>query len=277
MNDRNPLRISDTVLQKLVAGRLSDQEYREVLQILDQSEDGWKRCSLAFLEDQALKKELKQINFEALGLGGFNESVGLSEELPEGREFFGKELPACRASDESAPEKSLIDMCLTQDNSVGNDGDVGIAANYELSQFAGRKSLNDRFGTSRHRFGWLRHSRSPFVVVGLVCTIVFASVMFRLSRIDSHTNSNSIIFGGNTNKVVDQTVTKTVPVTLGAVESPQNSNLAMFQSVDELFEQKPYRTRKISSEVEVLERNGILYEVPIKRIEVYPSDLKRFR
>ena len=51
MNDDD--RFRDEWLDRLVDGELSPDEYRQVLQILEQRPDAWKRCALAFLESQA--------------------------------------------------------------------------------------------------------------------------------------------------------------------------------------------------------------------------------
>ena len=45
-------------LDCLVNGELSDQGYRNLLQKLDSTPEGWKRCALAFLEAQALRADL---------------------------------------------------------------------------------------------------------------------------------------------------------------------------------------------------------------------------
>ena len=45
-------------LERLVDGRLSHDEYRELLCRIEEHPDGWRKCALAFLEEQALRKEL---------------------------------------------------------------------------------------------------------------------------------------------------------------------------------------------------------------------------
>jgi len=45
-------------LDRLVDGRLDEDAYRELLCQIDADPDGWKQCALAFLEHQALEKEL---------------------------------------------------------------------------------------------------------------------------------------------------------------------------------------------------------------------------
>jgi hypothetical protein len=55
----------DIKLDRLVDGELSQQEYGSVLSSLENEQDGWKRCALAFLESQALKQELPALVSDA--------------------------------------------------------------------------------------------------------------------------------------------------------------------------------------------------------------------
>ncbi len=48
-------------LERLVDGQLSPTDYRQLLQRLDFEPDGWRRCGLAFLEQQALQQELSAV------------------------------------------------------------------------------------------------------------------------------------------------------------------------------------------------------------------------
>ncbi|MBI1247812.1 hypothetical protein GC197_08170 [bacterium] len=50
----SPKPIDDRMLDRLVDGELSSDEYRQLLVELDQIPDGWRRCAHAFLESQAL-------------------------------------------------------------------------------------------------------------------------------------------------------------------------------------------------------------------------------
>ncbi len=47
------------VIDELVAGNLHGEQYRRVLKALDEQPDGWKECAMAFLQEQALKRELR--------------------------------------------------------------------------------------------------------------------------------------------------------------------------------------------------------------------------
>ncbi len=53
--------IDEVVLDELVSGQLSGQRYREVLKALDRNPEQWRACALAFLEDQALRSELREL------------------------------------------------------------------------------------------------------------------------------------------------------------------------------------------------------------------------
>lgn len=57
MNDSSE-NIDDRLLDRLVDGELSAEEYREVLSQLEQTPNGWRRCAHAFLESQALGQSL---------------------------------------------------------------------------------------------------------------------------------------------------------------------------------------------------------------------------
>ena len=46
-------------LDRLVDGQLAPHEYRELLRQIDKDPDGWRQCALAFLQHQAIEKEMK--------------------------------------------------------------------------------------------------------------------------------------------------------------------------------------------------------------------------
>lgn len=54
----NPPKIDQHLLDLLVDGELDESKRRELLARLDDTEDGWRRCALAFLENQCLGTEL---------------------------------------------------------------------------------------------------------------------------------------------------------------------------------------------------------------------------
>ena len=58
MNNRSESSIDWLELDRLVDGRLSDDDYRQLLCQIDADPDGWRHCAMAFLEHQALQKEL---------------------------------------------------------------------------------------------------------------------------------------------------------------------------------------------------------------------------
>lgn len=58
MNETRKLPLDDRLLDRLVDGELSSDEYAAVLRSLGDAPDGWRRCALAFLEAQAWQREL---------------------------------------------------------------------------------------------------------------------------------------------------------------------------------------------------------------------------
>lgn len=48
-------------LDRLVDGELSESEYRELLELLEATPEGWRRCATAFLEAQALERDLGSV------------------------------------------------------------------------------------------------------------------------------------------------------------------------------------------------------------------------
>ncbi len=54
-------KINNQLLDRLVDGELSDADYRITLHRLDEAPDGWRRCAMSFLEQQALRQELQQL------------------------------------------------------------------------------------------------------------------------------------------------------------------------------------------------------------------------
>lgn len=54
-------KIEDFELDELISGNLKGDEYRRALSQIDRDPNGWKRCALAFLEDQAFRLELGQL------------------------------------------------------------------------------------------------------------------------------------------------------------------------------------------------------------------------
>jgi hypothetical protein len=59
MNNGSEHELNDRLLERLVDGELSGAEYRTLLTELDQYPDGWRRCAMAFLEDQAWGREVR--------------------------------------------------------------------------------------------------------------------------------------------------------------------------------------------------------------------------
>jgi hypothetical protein len=75
MNKENEINATDASrFDRLVDGELPADEYRALLASLDDEPGGWRRCALAFLENQALAGEL----------GGIRRSLDLGEPGPGG-------------------------------------------------------------------------------------------------------------------------------------------------------------------------------------------------
>ncbi len=64
--------VDDVEVQRLVDGELSTEEYRALLAGLDEEPGGWRRCAMAFLEGQALEKELVTVLRALDGCAGSN-------------------------------------------------------------------------------------------------------------------------------------------------------------------------------------------------------------
>jgi hypothetical protein len=58
MPEDRPSPIDELAIDRLVDGELDDAERRELLLRLENDPEGWRRCALAFLEDQAWRKAL---------------------------------------------------------------------------------------------------------------------------------------------------------------------------------------------------------------------------
>jgi anti-sigma factor RsiW len=58
VNRPEPEPVSDAAIDALVDGELSEADRRALLLQLENDPDGWRRCALAFLEDQAFRRAL---------------------------------------------------------------------------------------------------------------------------------------------------------------------------------------------------------------------------
>jgi hypothetical protein len=65
MNNSHHQPDNDRLFDLLVDGELSDAERRELLASLDEREEGWRRCALAFLEAQNWGRQFRQIVAES--------------------------------------------------------------------------------------------------------------------------------------------------------------------------------------------------------------------
>jgi hypothetical protein len=57
-NEERPNSVDNAAIDRLIDGELSDIERRELLLQLENDPEGWRRCALAFLEDQAWRQAL---------------------------------------------------------------------------------------------------------------------------------------------------------------------------------------------------------------------------
>ena len=67
-SDKNKLEsdeLDELVLDRLVDNDLSEEEYREVLRLVEQKPNGWQKLALAFLESQALENDLNALQWNA--------------------------------------------------------------------------------------------------------------------------------------------------------------------------------------------------------------------
>ena len=60
MKDSRP-KIDERVIDELVSGQLTGERYRAALRALDAEPAKWRDCALAFLEEQALRSELRAL------------------------------------------------------------------------------------------------------------------------------------------------------------------------------------------------------------------------
>jgi hypothetical protein len=60
-NEKGSSVVNDRGIERLVDGELTPSEFRAVVAALDDEPGGWRRCGLAFLEAQALRRELADV------------------------------------------------------------------------------------------------------------------------------------------------------------------------------------------------------------------------
>lgn len=61
MNNSLPTADLEETIEQLVDGELRGQRYGDAIRAIDKAEDGWRRCALAFLQEQALKQEMLKL------------------------------------------------------------------------------------------------------------------------------------------------------------------------------------------------------------------------
>ena len=68
------LKIDELIIDELVCGNLEGDRYREVLRALDAQPERWRECALAFLQEQAIAKEMKAMAKVGFATADSNES-----------------------------------------------------------------------------------------------------------------------------------------------------------------------------------------------------------
>ena len=69
MSDNHPSVMIDrpsAIIDQLVCGELRGEAYRNALQLLDANPQHWRACALAFLQEQAIEQELRQMANESI-------------------------------------------------------------------------------------------------------------------------------------------------------------------------------------------------------------------
>jgi hypothetical protein len=86
-----PERIDPRIFERLVDDALSPEEYRQVLAALDEQPGAWRQCALAFLEAQALQRDLGRL---------LDESLATS---PHARRYASADCPSSRTDGDVPP------------------------------------------------------------------------------------------------------------------------------------------------------------------------------
>lgn len=88
--------LDEQTIEELVSGELKGERYRAVLKALDADPKRWRDCALAFLEDQALRAELKQLS---KGTIQWNRNDDITESSPPAT-------PQSRLATDSSPQST---------------------------------------------------------------------------------------------------------------------------------------------------------------------------
>ncbi len=126
-------------LERLVDGELPEEERTQLLWMLDEIPDGWKRCACAFLRSQCYQEVLDSIGFgdastltamadedsleEAADIAAFTHAAGDLSDDETFREWVRKQCEA--VTSESVTEREFVTQCLhvsDEANEVENEG-----------------------------------------------------------------------------------------------------------------------------------------------------------
>ncbi len=279
------------MIQRLVGGSLSGNEYREILIRLNQSTDGWKRCSLAFLEVQALQQELKEIDFTKIDFAVDNRGDGCDQDLVGDLDRM--------ATDPSLTYSELLDSILSYEQYlheqaghgglVGEDGsnDREMRAKYP-DQFLldAPRSVGDvETHTGRKWRGGHRQKRNKRnigikVFVGFAsCLLAFVVTMQRFSDLGTDAaskGSTSLNHGSGFNLENSRFVSRSVPI-VAEQEATIADTYTDISFIEHLVDPMDYEIVGTSSELDVKHDDGYRYETPIRRIDIRPKDHDRYR
>lgn len=98
MDETNLNRPLRELIDKLVDGELREDDYRNVLQIIDQKPEGWRDCALAFLEAQALQKELGTLLENSEFEEELVSALGAHQDDATNQSFYDSEIPPSKFS-----------------------------------------------------------------------------------------------------------------------------------------------------------------------------------
>lgn len=161
--------LDQLVLDRLVDNDLSDVEYRKVLRLVEEKPDGWRKLAIAFLESQALEKELSALHLNSDPMAAEpaspwnahqptppQTSPSPAEPLSQQTERAAKETQATRPSGEAA----------------GNRPSRKSASGFEKSAAPGQsvEPVSDSW--------WTRRLRAALPAIAACIAIVFVAGLY---------------------------------------------------------------------------------------------------
>ncbi len=254
MNDKNPNYVSDAMIHRLVDGTLNDRDYQHVLKSLAGLPDGWRRCSLAFLEVQALKKELQDVDFSVIDFPSENELV---------------KFQAQPSVDDSGVHRLWQTLMNADSFDAGAEfelDDQGVVDKVEVSHKPSKSDAGRRFGMRR------AFSNVVFGAGILTLCLMLGVHLFPLQERKSPSDHAT----GLTNVGNSRIVHVDVPVrpSAGSSDHDPTVDLGFLDSIVEPFD---LRVSRSSANISHVEDGNNRYETSIGRIEVSPKRFDRYR